>query len=539
MSMPPKNYAQIKAEFKKTVNEVEDVSVLEKGSISMEFIKHNYSKYIIRKNVLQLFMLCILCVILVACGTAPQNIPDISGKYLLDNIYSVELSKDVTSPDSNIYDFSVLFDVSQNDVISGSVAIGEEFVFDGSNSIDNGTLTFSYKNESVYLRLDSEHHGKFNEKLTIQEIPNYSNLNLEVYCKKYYSPSELYGISLLQDTSINGFYVDLNYASGFHDEGTVIPGEETTLAGGTYITLLPQENGGMHIILQSAISAEGNFDEDLIEGDLFDEIGITPVMLAQMDYAEAFSHLCEIEKGCVGMNAETVVERPDVFCNDKIYRFSGEVIWCDETHFLLQITDALEAPLENNVISCYSSNERAWVSVGDIVCVYGYGIGEDTYTKTYSDGTTREFTTLAFDVGYTLYQEDRYYNFTDCLDMYPEIKDFIYGTYQLKDGESTPYLLEDTITITEDGINGRPYKIDSIYIDFAGVSSTRSLESKVYIEFNVISPSKSMDRQDTVLEYPISFQMALDGKICYYSSRWFDQEAYTPLMETASYVKVD
>ena len=295
----------------------------------------------------------------------------------------------------------------------------------------------------------------------------------------------------------------------------------------------------MHIILQSAISAEGNFDEDLIEGDLFDEIGITPVMLAQMDYAEAFSHLCEIEKGCVGMNAETVVERPDVFCNDKIYRFSGEVIWCDETHFLLQITDALEAPLENNVISCYSSNERAWVSVGDIVCVYGYGIGEDTYTKTYSDGTTREFTTLAFDVGYTLYQEDRYYNFTDCLDMYPEIKDFIYGTYQLKDGESTPYLLEDTITITEDGINGRPYKIDSIYIDFAGVSSTRSLESKVYIEFNVISPSKSMDRQDTVLEYPISFQMALDGKICYYSSRWFDQEAYTPLMETASYVKVD
>ena len=123
--------------------------------------------------------------------------------------------------------------------------------------------------------------------------------------------------------------------------------------------------------------------------------------------------------------------------------------------------------------------------------------------------------------------------------MYPEIKDFIYGTYQLKDGGSVPYLLEDTITITEDGINGLPYEVDSIYIDFSGVSSTRSLESNVYIEFNVISPSKHMDRQDSVLEYPLSFQIALDGKICYYSSRWFDQEAYIPIIETASYVKGD
>lgn len=539
MSMSPENYAQIETEFEKTVNEVEDGSVPEKGRISIGSIRHNYSRCIIQKNMLRLFMLCIPCLILVACGTTPQNIPDISGKYLLNNIYSVELSKDETSTDSDIYDFSVLFNISENDVISGSVAIGEEFVFDGSNSIDNGTLTFSYKNAGVYLTLDSARHGKFNEELMIQEIPDYSNLNLEVYCKKYYSPSELYGISLLQDASINGFYVDLNYASGFHDEGSVIPGEETTLAGGTSITLLPQENAGMHIILYSAISSEGNFDEDLIEGDLFDKIGITPVMLAQMDYAEAFSHLCEIEKGCIGMNATTVVEQPSVFCNGKIYRFSGEVLWCDGTHFLLQITDALENHLENNVISCYSSNERAWVSVGDIVCVYGYGIGEDTYTRTYSDGTIREFTTLAFDVGYTLYQEDRYYNFTDCLDMYPEIKDFIYGTYQLKDGGSAPYLLEDTITITEDGINGRPYEVDSIYIDFSGVSSTRSLESKVYIEFNVMSSSKHMDRQDPVLEYPLSFQIALDGKICYYSSRWFDQEAYIPIIETASYVKVD
>lgn len=224
-----------------------------------------------------------------------------------------------------------------------------------------------------------------------------------------------------------------------------------------------------------------------------------------------------------------------MYCDGQIYRFTGEVVWSGDTNFLLKITDAQE----NNLISCYNTSENVWVSKGNIVCVYGTGIGEDTYTRTYSNGMVQEYTTLAVDVGFVLYQEEHAYDFTENLEMNPAVKEFMYGTYELTDSSSTPYLIESTFSIDEYGINGRPFTVDSIYIDFAGTSITGALDSKVYVELNVISPSKHMDEQNPVLEYPMTFQFALDGSGCNYGSSWFDKGAYFQCFDTASYVKTN
>lgn len=230
----------------------------------------------------QSFLLAVftLLVLLSACGTASkENLPDFTGDYSFGDSYGVEIGKNEGDSSQNMYWFVVKFNISENDYVSGEMNIGEPYSFDGTNSIDNGKLTFSYEDNKLYLAFNSELHGSFKEALIVQEKINYTDLDLNLYCKEYYSPTELYGISLMPDEESNGFYVDLNYDDGLHDEGVVVPGEETTLVNGATITLYPEANGEMRIALYSAISAYGNYEENLIEGSLFDIIGITPSML--------------------------------------------------------------------------------------------------------------------------------------------------------------------------------------------------------------------------------------------------------------------
>ena len=479
-----------------------------------------------------LFVSLFIAFLLSGCGkSSKENLPDISGKYSFGNHYLVELAKSENTSEDYSYSFSVCFDFSTNDYIVGEMNLDEPYSFDDTNSFDVGELTFSYEDNKLYLSFESELHGQIYEELVVWEELDYTTLDLDIYCKEYYSPTEMYGISLLPDEMSGGFYVSLDYSAGLHDEGVVIPGEETTLVNGAIMTLEPQADGGMYITLYSAIGADGNFKEYLIEGSLFDIIGIAPSMLGQLDFGEAFSHFCEIEKNCINMDATAVIDNPWAYCNDTTYRFTGEVVWCGDTSFLLQITD----DLENNLISCYNTSGNVWVSEGNKICVYGKGIGEDTYTRTFYDGSVQEYTTLAFDVGYVLYQEEQYYNFTNNIDMYPSVKNLIYGTYECSG--STPYLLEREITIDENTINGRPYTVDSIYIDFAATSMTTSLADKVYIELNVLSTSKHSDDLGITDEYPMSFQFALDGSGCNFGATWFDQTSYSPAFDYALYVK--
>ena len=480
----------------------------------------------------QLLFVMVMLITLSSCGfSSKKDIPDISGNYSFGDNYRVEIAKSESNDNEAMYSFVVKFNIADNDFISGEMTVGTPYYFDEANSLDSGTLVFSYESNTLFLELESELHGNFKEELLLLEKPDYSSLDTIKYCKEYYSPTEMYGISLSVDELSGGFYVDLNYSTGLHDEGTIIPGEETTLVNGAIMTLEPQSDGGMYITLYSAISADGNFEEYLIEGNLFDIIDIPPAMLGQLGYGEAFSYLCNVEKNCMNMDATTVVNNPLMYCNNEVYRFTGEVIWSNDEKFLLKITDELE----NNLISCYYSDENMWVPEGSKVCVYGTGMGTDSYSRRFSNDVVREYTTLAFDVGYILYQEEQYFDFTNNIDIYSAVKSLIYGTYKC-DG-STPYLLESEITIDESTINGRPYTVDSIYIDFAATSVTTALDGKVYLEFNIFSMSKRSAENGTYEEYPMSFQFALDGSNCNFGSMWFDQGTYATDFDYASYVK--
>ena len=75
----------------------------------------------------------------------------------------------------------------------------------------------------------------------------------------------MYTISLSEGLTSGTFFLELLYKTGVYDFGTVTPGEETHLENGAYITVDILENGTVHVLLYSAISADGNFDENLIQ----------------------------------------------------------------------------------------------------------------------------------------------------------------------------------------------------------------------------------------------------------------------------------
>jgi len=493
-----------------------------------------------KRKVILALIWSILILTLSACGSnsfsSQKNASDISGEYRFGDNYTVNIWKNEPSSGYDYY-FSVVFDLTSNDCINGNMNLGEAYHFDDSNSFDNGQLKFSLKKGKLSISIQSEVHGDFNEELSVVEKVDYTNLDWSEYNGDYYSPTEAYGINLYyyddeNEESEKSIYVLLDYAWGDHDEGEVIFGEETTLANGATITLTPQSDGSLHIRLYSSMTANGNYEEDLIRGNLFDNIGITPSMLGRMSFEDAFSHLCEIENNCRNMDAATVTGNPSVYCDGKIYRFPGEVVWCGDYKFLLKITD----DLENNLIVCYPG-ENVWVSEGDKICVYGTGNGTDSYNRTFSDGTVRNYTTLAINAGYVLYQSDQYYNFTESLDIYPDIQNFICGNYELKSSSSNPTLLEKTLTIDNSTINGRPYTIENVYIDFAVESLTTSLSDHVYLKFNVHTPSKRSVYEDAPTEYPMTFQFALDGSSCNYGCMW-KVDSTNIGFDTASYVKV-
>lgn len=309
-----------------------------------------------------------------------------------------------------------------------------------------------------------------------------SKIDITQYYGEYYSKSKLYGISL-QENDEHSFYLKLSYSDGTTDEGNVIPGKKAILTNYSDITVTLNENGIVHVKLNSAITANGNFDEDLIKGNLIDIIGLTSAsQLNNMDMIDMFPYLCQIENNCVNLSANSLIRHPDLYNNNTIYRIPGVVTWAESGKFLLQITDKLE----NNTIVCYSSLP---VSEGDEICVYGNGIGKENYTRTYYGGTPSDykFETLKFQVGFILYPEqDIPYD-----EIFPSnIQSFIDGEYTLKNSYSTPYNLESTLSVNSSTINNRFYSIDKATITFAYTPNFDNLNSLVSVHLVVSTQSK-------------------------------------------------
>lgn len=336
-----------------------------------------------------------------------------------------------------------------------------------------------------------------------------STLKYSNYFGTYYSPTELYEVTLSEfDQAITedekkSIYIEIKYIDGTYDNGIIMPNKQTTLTNNATVTLKFKKNGKVHIKLYSAISANGNYDEYLKKGTLIDKVGlISASQLNHLSEKKLFKYLCELEHNSSSVAIKDMINHPKQFCDEIIYRIPGKVTWAEEGKFILEITN----DYENDSIVCYSSET---VSEGEEICVYGKGIGEDEYTKTYYDGIPSDykFKTLGFNVGFILRK--------DCYVYYDEIPnfwgEFIYDEYNAQTQYGTPNNMEKTIVIDSNTINGRPYTIKKSFLTFSYASIYNDLDGIVDIALSVVTTNKYNQEVDMTLFF------GLEGSECGYN----------------------
>ncbi len=385
---------------------------------------------------------------------------EIVGKYTFGDGYKVEI-ENATDGSEKKYSFFITFDLISNDYLYGDININETYKFDGYTANDAGELKFTIENSKLFLTFSSEKHSYFKEELIPRSINNYTG-SLNKFYGHYYSPTGMYGIELSEGKDEDTLFLSLLYSTGKTDSGYVTPGKETELDNYSYVTLELLENETVHMTLFSAISADGNFDEELYKGNLLDAQGISSASAFNyLNNEQTFKALCKIEKDCINMNIAKMISNPLSYYDNKVYRFPGKVDWVGDGVFLLEVADS--SILTNNIIVCYSDIP---VSKGELVCVYGNCIGADTYTCTYTKygkSEVIEYTTLGTQIDYIF--RDGAITLPTVIESYME--DVFYGEYHLKKGESAPLRMENIITINENSINGRAYSIKEILLDWA------------------------------------------------------------------------
>ncbi len=340
--------------------------------------------------------------------------------------------------------------------------------------------------------VDSSSHSEASSKTEIKSEEN--NIDISKYYGKYYSKSKLYEISL-QENDGKSFYISLVYTDGTIDDGYVTPNKQTTLNNYSQVVITLKKNGVVHIKLNSAISANGNFDEDLIKGSLLEAVGlISASLLNDMDYSERFPYLCQIEENCLNLSAKSLIQHPNQYCNDTIYRMPGVVTWAEGNKFLLQITEKQK----NDTIICYSQTP---VTEGEKICVYGNGIGKGTYTK-----GSKKYETLELQVGYILYP-NKNIPYEGALPGY--IQNFINGDYTLKNAYSSPYNLESTLSVKDSVINSRSYTIEKATLTFSYTPDFDNLNGLVAVQLLVSTGNK---RNQPV---QLSLLFDVDSKECH------------------------
>lgn len=416
---------------------------------------------------------------------------EIAGRYTFGDGYSVEFTKEELYPETGEYYFSVVFNLNENDYIAGYMTIGETVTFDGYTSNDEGTLTFTVKDDSVFMELSSARHGYFAEKLILEETIDYTHWDLSAFYGTYASPSGFYEITLGEGFENISFFVEVRYSNGEEDGGFVTPGVESYLNNAA-IMLKPTFDGNVDILLYSVGTTSGQFEETLYRkaANTTPETAPAVQTLANLSGAELFYALSEIERRCADMQASNVINRPSRFCDGEIYRFTGEVVNFRENRFLLRITSALE----NDLIICDSDE---LVSLGEEVCVYGVGKGSATYTRTYENGSKTEFETLLLEECYLIHQDVE-------ISLGNQIPDYaadlVYGNYIISYFSSA---FEQELQITSDTINGRPYTIEEVFINFVYPDATEDLGHDVRIEMMV----STTDRRGRELHANFSFSL--------------------------------
>lgn len=339
---------------------------------------------------------------------------------------------------------------------------------------------------------------------------DYSTYNLYDWQKTYSSPQNGYEIDLLVMPNDIEFSVRLFWGNGVTEHGVVPPGVPTLIeGGGTTITIDLNDDGTIHVNLDDC------FEEDLLIGSLYETANVvTSRTLGKLTDEERFKYLCEIETHCSELMASDVINNPNYYCDGTTYRFPGEVAYVADGMFLLRIKE--DSSIYNDHIVCFSDY---YVHLGEQVCVYGEGIGAGTYTKGEDN-----FQTLALNVGYILRDGGESYD-----EIGENLAQLIYGDYSLKEYSGTPYILESEVTIDGNNINGRPYTVESVKLDFA-YSSLTNIISGTSICVYVSTTSRRG------AEVKINFDFSLDGKSMRYSAAW-DTGSVQPEYDTASYYR--
>lgn len=378
-----------------------------------------------------------------------------------------------------------------------------------------------------------------NEMQNIQAV-DYATADLTQYYGDYYSPTGDYGITLSESTKENTISIKILRSTGEILSGNVEPGSDCILQsngeiwGGIYIGFL--KDGTVHVSLTPRADPESGYEEDLIPGNYSEIFGVTSAkMLAYLDDEAFFAALAQIERNCMQMDASMVINNPQLYCDGNIYRFPGVVTYVNGSVFILEIADVGAMGLspsnklvqisENNQIICHTTDYS--VFVGEKVCVYGEGIGRESYTRTNHYGIAVPYETLAVDVGYIM--RDGGIECGKTLTDYME--NYVYGTYELKESSSNPYVLERTIYFGPNSINDRPYHIKRVLLDFVYGNITTVMSGAVILQ---VETTASVRRGQ---ERNVTFFIDLDGSGLGYSSAW-ETGTNLPGYDTASYIRV-
>ncbi len=147
------------------------------------------------------------------------------------------------------------------------------------------------------------------------------------------------------------------------------------------------------------------------------------------------------------MSISKLIRNPYDYVDGNIYRFTGTVLYIDRdqavSHGLMQAADS--------IIAFYS---YGWLDAveGDTLVLYGRVVGPADYTVDERTSQTAEIEAVHTVIGSGSTQAE----FTD------EMWEFILGTWYVdadRDEDTENRMLEDTVNLTMETINGRPYTI--------------------------------------------------------------------------------
>ncbi len=266
-------------------------------------------------------------------------------------------------------------------------------------------------------------------------------------------------------------------------------------------------------LLIHTVKTKGELDQTDVESE-------EKINMKDKTPKELFDFKVACEKNSKGLSIDRLFRNPSIYADGTIYKFSGRVDFIRKddgsTRGLLEIK-------ESDTLVCFQYNEFLNFLEDDIVILYGNIMPDmQTYTSTYANGSTESIQTFGINI---VYAESE----SDVNEYMSKIEDYewqmICGNYKTDDDV---HLLDKTLNITQDTINGTPYSIKNF---------KRSFPSNVYYQHlaseGICLEISWIDKYGKDAEGLLTFN--LNGEMSYMGTKGASTSIYN--LDVANYIK--